>query len=277
LDLSPFVTAEASLAFHTTTKHCKLHHTGALEEAALRGWERSNDGEVDASTQTIFIRGEDDIFTLSLDASGDHLYRRGVLIKRGEAPLRENLAAAMVRLIDHSVDFWDPFCGSGTLMLERWLQLTRYPLGAFRAFAFESWPCINTERREKVTAELLKASTPCVSKIQGSDADPAAVQMSQENLAVLPASHGSIDVKSFEIKAGMEIDPKDTPMAIMTNPPYNDRLEQNAEHLLALAKWARSKDAVTLYYLLPKASKKLGLKVVLSFQNGGKRVKVFSR
>ena len=117
--------------FKINCTHCKLFHTGAIEEAARLALDCPTEGGT-----TLHILGLDDTFIISVDASGEHLYRRGILEHRGEAPLRENLAAAMVRAVPSESTFWDPFCGSGTLPLERLLQGSSIPIGRLRSFDF---------------------------------------------------------------------------------------------------------------------------------------------
>lgn len=127
----------------------RLNHTGRIEEtlkAALaesfrkqplgKDWEKKGYGP-----QTFYIRIVDDELTLSLDLSGDPLYKRGLQKIKGEAPLRENFAAAFAFEILHDlkteVQLVDPMCGSATLLTEALTFFTPYHL---RKFSFEDAP-----------------------------------------------------------------------------------------------------------------------------------------
>lgn len=87
--------------------------------------------------ETIYLRGVQDEWTLSLDITGEPLYKRGLSIIKDLAPLRENLAAATLyalSLKNHSpTHLWDPMCGSGTFILEA----QHFHLPSQRAFAYE--------------------------------------------------------------------------------------------------------------------------------------------
>src|SRR5690606_21817544 len=127
----------------------RLMHTGRIEEtvkAALkealkrqplnRDWEKKN-----YPPQTFYIRLVDDHLTLSLDLTGDPLYKRGLQVIKGEAPLRENFAAAFVMELCQDLEgtytLVDPMCGSGTLLTE---GLTFHRPLHLRPFAFETAP-----------------------------------------------------------------------------------------------------------------------------------------
>ena len=97
-----FVAPGASVAARASASHCRLYHTGALAEAAVlavadavpgaRAAERDEDADV-----TLLLRGVDDRFMFSADASGERLHRRGARVETGAAPLRETLAAGPAR------------------------------------------------------------------------------------------------------------------------------------------------------------------------------------
>ena len=108
-----FVAPGASVAARASASHCRLYHTGALAEAAVlavadavpgaRAAGRDEDADV-----TLLLRGVDDRFTFSADASGERLHRRGARVETGAAPLRETLAAGLLALAG-----WRPGHGAG--------------------------------------------------------------------------------------------------------------------------------------------------------------------
>jgi putative N6-adenine-specific DNA methylase len=127
----------------------RLNHTGRIEETVKkaleeamrkqplgRDWEKRQ-----FSPQTFYIRIVDDELTLSLDLTGEALYKRGLQKIKGEAPLRENFAAAFAFEILHDLkepfSLVDPMCGSGTLLTE---ALTFFTPLHLRKFSFEEAP-----------------------------------------------------------------------------------------------------------------------------------------
>ena len=90
----------------------------------------------------IFVRNVRDRFTVSLDSSGDSLYKRGVKTQAARAPLRETTAAAILIQSAYTPPepLIDPMCGSGTFSTEAAMQVSHIPAGWYRKFAFTSWP-----------------------------------------------------------------------------------------------------------------------------------------
>ncbi len=91
---------------------------------------------------TLLVRGVDDRFTFSADASGERLHRRGARVETGAAPLRETLAAGLLALAGWrpGTALVDPMCGAGTIVIEAAMQALGRAPGADRAFAMERWP-----------------------------------------------------------------------------------------------------------------------------------------
>ena len=127
----------------------RLMHTGRIEETIREAltkslvrqplsldWKKKN-----FSPQTFYVRVVDDNLTLSLDLTGEPLYKRGLQVMKGEAPIRENFAAAFLQeLLDGipaPVTLVDPMCGSGTFLTE---ALTYHRPLHLRPFAFEEAP-----------------------------------------------------------------------------------------------------------------------------------------
>lgn len=90
----------------------------------------------------VMVRGHERRASISLDSSGQHLHRRGYRLDPGQAPLREDLAAALLLLCgyDGGEPLLDPMCGSGTLAIEAALLARRLPPRLERGFAFQQWP-----------------------------------------------------------------------------------------------------------------------------------------
>jgi putative N6-adenine-specific DNA methylase len=162
-------------------------------------------------------------------------YSSGVMHKRGyrgaavEAPLKENLAAAMLRLAkwDGAEPLRDFFCGSGTILLEAAMLATRTPGGWFRARqGFEALPDYDAETWQKVKAEFDAKIIPLKpGLIGGADIDAQAVISARANFKRTPwASAVSIGLADFR-----KLDGDYTGSVIVTNPPYGVRVGADGE------------------------------------------------
>ena len=123
--------------------------------------------------------------TLSLDAAGAPLFRRGWRARVGAAPLRESLAAGMLRSAGYTGEepLLDPMCGSGTIALEAYALATRRPPGQGRRFAFEDWPGHDARRTARVRARLAAAVRPAPAPISASDRNAGVLRLAAKNLA----------------------------------------------------------------------------------------------
>lgn len=129
---------------HVTARHSRLYHKGAVAERFVESIAKKiGDGtKHEPFLCNIFVRIADDTATVSVDSSGEILYKRGIKKQVGRAPLRENMAAASLMLAGYdSVEpIVDPMCGSGTFSLEAAMMAGNVPPGWFRNFSFMDWP-----------------------------------------------------------------------------------------------------------------------------------------
>lgn len=169
--------------------------------------------------------------TLYLDTSGESLFKRGWRLDKGEAPLRENLAAGMLALAgwDPAAPLLDPFCGSGTILIEAaWIALG-VPPGISRPFGFERlrdhdayrWRDLKDDARARILPQL---DAPLV----GYDLDPQAIEFAQNNAERAWLTADSI---RFELGDARQISAPADHGWIVTNPPYGERMgaEQDAD------------------------------------------------
>lgn len=165
-----------------STAHSRLYHTKAIAERIetdlltyLDTLPELKTPLTPASLQRLFIRAEDDVFVISIDSSGELLFKRGLKAYVGKAPLRETLAAAILSLAgyDPAQPLADPMCGSGTFSLEAAMMALNIPAGWYRRFAFQDWPCFRAGRwkhlRREAEKSFKKATHPV---IFASDNDP---------------------------------------------------------------------------------------------------------
>jgi putative N6-adenine-specific DNA methylase len=217
-----------------TAHHSRLHHSGAIEERIGRciatHWEALGVAPAHDPGQCLFIRLQDDRVTLSLDSSGDNLYRRGVKTHGSRAPLRETTAAFVLTRSGYRPDrpLVDPMCGSGTFSLEAALMAKAIPAGFFRRFAFMQWPAF----RERQWQYLKKNAARKIKRMErpliwASDQDPAACA----DLSACAATSGLEDairvccMDFFSLQAHRIDGP---PGLIVLNPPYGRRLGTDA-------------------------------------------------
>ncbi len=166
--------------------------------------------------------------TLYIDSSGASLHKRGYRPVSAAAPLRETLAAAMVKISRFKGRdvFLDPFCGSGTIAIEAALAAINRAPGLGRSFAAESWPAIDgklwAEEREAARAAEYRGEY----RILASDIDPAAVKAARENAA----RAGVADHIGFSVADALKLDlegllsPPFRSGLVITNPPYGLRI-----------------------------------------------------
>ena len=178
----------------------------------------------------VHIAGE--TVTISLDSSGESLHKRGYRIANTEAPINEALAAGMLLLAGwHGQgDFYDPMCGSGTLLIEAALIARNIAPGIYRkGFAFEKWADFDKDLFEDIYNDDSR-ERPFTHKIYGSDAGYYAVQTALKNIQSASLQH-DIEVRQIRIEE-LRLADRDTNGAlVMMNPPYGERLSQDKDVL----------------------------------------------
>ncbi|MGO9828891.1 MAG: THUMP domain-containing class I SAM-dependent RNA methyltransferase [Myxococcaceae bacterium] len=188
VDLISVAAEGAPVWLESTVRRAGAPAAPVLRAWLARAWRRPVHpaaGEDRASGGTrLVLRLVEGAGTLSADASGELLYRRGYRQEVGRAPLRETLAAGLLELAGWrpSESLWDPLCGSGTLLVEAALHARRMAPGLNRAFAFEAWPGTDRaawqQRRARAASEALaKAPAP----IHGSDLNAGALGTARRN------------------------------------------------------------------------------------------------
>lgn len=180
---------------------------------------------VDTRDPDIPIQGHltDREFTLYLDTSGEPLFKRGLRIATGEAPLRENLAAGILRLAGWTpaVPLLDPMCGSGTILVEAACMALDILPGQGRHFAFEKFKNFNAESwRELIQRRTARRKARLALPIFGSDIDGAVLKAAQANLA----GAGLENVVSLKRASVLEITAPAKEGILVSNPPYGVRL-----------------------------------------------------
>ena len=161
---------------------------------------------------------------ISLDSTGRPLHIRGYRTEAGAAPLRETVAAGMVLLSgwDRQSPLLDPFCGSGTILIEAALIAAGIHPGIQRDdFAFLRWPGADRAAFDQLRATLRDGESTQSPLIHGADRDAAVIEVARRNAERAGVSDlVTIDHRDFFT------DPKgDAGGILLTNPPYGERME----------------------------------------------------
>lgn len=237
-----YLTPGQPVAVRVTCHKSKLYHSDAVAERIMRAIagrlgkpspaHKPADDEAENPAQLIVVRLQRDQCTVSMDASGALLHRRGYRQAVAKAPLRETLAAGMLFASDWDArsPLLDPFCGSGTIAIEAALLARGVAPGRNRRFAFMDWPGFDSKSWRALLAESVPAagadsstsSGQVVPIIQASDRDAGAIRMAQENAERAGVAK---DIE-FTCRAVSAITPPGTPGWVVTNPPYGLRVSE---------------------------------------------------
>jgi putative N6-adenine-specific DNA methylase len=231
----------ASVRFRVTCRKSRLYHSDAVAQRLADAVSRAvpgvrteadsagDDEVLDRDDASLFVvRFYRDRCTVSADASGALLHRRGYRQAIAKAPLRETLAAALVAASgwDGVAPLVDPMCGSGTIPIEAALSARRIPPGAHRSFSVERWPGVTPELVRSVRTELGATALPAApGAIVGSDRDAGGVASARENAARAEVA-SDIELGVHAISA-MRL-PEAERGWIVSNPPYGVRVGESA-------------------------------------------------
>jgi putative N6-adenine-specific DNA methylase len=207
----------------------------AADSVLLRVWEgaalelpaakRAAKGR--AGSAPLRVRVEGERATISLDAAGEPLFRRGWRARIGAAPLRESIAGAMLLASGWRGDrpFLDPMCGSGTIAIEAALAAARRAPGVARTFAFEAFPSHDARRTARLRARLRSAERPVEVPIQASDRNAGVLRLAARNAAAA----GIAEAIRFTRADAAQLAPSGGPGLCATNPPWGVRLDEGAQ------------------------------------------------
>lgn len=240
-----YMSPHAEGQIQVTSRNSKLIHSDAIEERVAYGiqmrlgpWRDAIPADAFAHTmpQMVLVRFEEDYCTISIDSSGDLLFKRGFDKYTEDAPLRDTLAACILRKAgwEKFTHLIDPMAGSGTFSLEALLSRspTHFP-GRVRRFAFEEWPSFRAAAYAHMLKHLNYAHAPLpIESIHIADQNPKALETIRANLQFL------------NLKTGIRPDPvlqdffqtnpriaQPAQTLVVLNPPYGIRLPQGSRNL----------------------------------------------
>jgi len=238
LDVSRVWKGQAAPRLSVSLHRSRVPGPDVVFDAAAYAWglpsvERAGplDEEGGGPGLTLLVRVEGDSFTVSADTSGEPLHRRGYRQEVSRAPLRETLAAGILRLAGYTgtEPLVDPMCGSGTFLVEgAWMAMRRAP-GLLRAFAFETFPTFDAAawagRKARAEAEALSAPG---AAIHGYDINAGSLGTARRNARRAGVTLALERQDARTLKA-----PVEGPGLVVANPPYGKRVGE-AEDLPAL-------------------------------------------
>jgi 23S rRNA G2445 N2-methylase RlmL len=234
-DYGPWMTPRTTLAVRATCRSSHLTHSqfvaqktkDAIVDTLRDRFGARPDVDLDDPDVGVALHLARNLATLYLDVGGGSLHERGWRARGGEAPLRETLAAAVVRLSgwDRESPLHDPMCGAGTIAIEAAAWARRMAPGLARVrFGFERWASHDdAERaamrdlRERARAARLPLGPP----IRASDVDSLAVERTHAN-----ARRAGVDLVVEKRDVG-DLEPTAPDGFVVTNPPYGLRLDHD--------------------------------------------------
>jgi 23S rRNA (guanine2445-N2)-methyltransferase / 23S rRNA (guanine2069-N7)-methyltransferase len=236
IDWRAHVDPSRTLACDFTGKHPQITHTrfGALRlkdgicDQLRDATGRRPDIAPERPAVRVHAHANGPKVTVSIDLSGEGLHRRGYRTQAGEAPLRENLAAGILlragwpEKAAAAVEFLDPMCGSGTLVIEAGMVAANIAPGSRRHyFGFFGWPGHDRQAWEALKRDALAAERKPGLALRGLDADGSVLAAAREN-----AARAGLEGVSFEPGRLAAARPMATGTGFLaTNPPYGVRLE----------------------------------------------------
>ncbi len=172
----------------------------------------------------LIVRGVRNQFNIALDTSGDSLFMRGYRKEVGEAPLKENLAAGLIKLSewDGQSSIVDMMCGSGTFLIEAAMMAKNIAPGINRKrFGFQNWLNYDEEAWDRIIDEAVNAEVEELPfKFYGYDIDSKVIRSAKENARAA----GVDDAIEFRKESVATVTPPTDKGLIIVNPPYGARI-----------------------------------------------------
>ncbi len=236
LNWSQYMTADQTFAIDATVYSESFRNsrfvTYRVKDAIADYWIDKAHKRPSVSTQIpdilLNVHVANEQVTISLDSSGESLHKRGYRVATTEAPISEVLAAGMLLLAGWKgqSDFYDPMCGSGTLLIEAALIARNIAPGVFRSsFAFEKWPDFDADLWNDIYNDDSNERD-FTHHIYGSDASFYAIQQAAKNVKSAGVAK-DVELKQIRMEEIKEVHAEGA--LVMLNPPYGERLKSNKE------------------------------------------------
>ncbi len=217
-----FLDKNRPLRVEATCKKSRIYHHKAAAQRIENALKEEFGAHISADAElTIKVRIQDDMVTLSIDTSGELLHKRGYKEAVNKAPMRENLAALLLREcgFNNIEPVLDPMCGSGTFVLEAAEIAAGLNPGRSRSFTFEKLPSFNAQAWEAMKNQSSPQETD--HRCYGFDRDAGAIKMSTANAERANVSSNT----AFKQQSISKLEAPDGPSGlIIINPPYGARI-----------------------------------------------------
>lgn len=231
LNVSPFIWPNQPIDARVVTRGSRLRHRESVSKKARVSLQDAARGPRVVKSRgrlteaRVQLRIVNDKVSVSVDASGELLHRRGWRKATAKAPIRENLGAAVLRVAGWAPGetLVDPMCGSGTFGIEA-AQIDRgFASGGERSFAFEQWPVHNAKLWKGIVADARQRTDGehRPTRILMADRDPGAVTASSSN-ARRAGVLGSVEIQQSSFAS---LNPPDGRGLLIANPPYGERID----------------------------------------------------
>lgn len=222
-----------AIEFHGSSEHIRntMYGGQVVKDGIVDHFRRLNGSRpsVDKENPQILIHAhlKNDVVTVSFDLTGYSLHQRGYRSQAGKAPIKENVAAALLirakwpALVEQGYSLHDPFCGSGTLVIEAAMMAAHIAPGILRHDqSLQYWAQHQPTLWSKLREQALALVRPVNVDLLGTDADGKSVAMAHSN-----AEHaGVLPLVSFQTVEVQDIKARGEKGLVVCNPPYGERL-----------------------------------------------------
>lgn len=235
-DFTKYIDVSGTLAIDAKVQESKMRDQRyialKIKDAIVDQFREKTDGirpNVDSENpdMSVYVRGSRNNFVVALDTSGDSLFKRGYKQVQTAAPLKENLAAALVALSgwDRKSPIVDPMCGSGTILIEAALMAQKMAPGMLRKhFGFQKWKNFDRDVWNKVVQEQIDQEIEIDGeppfKLYGYDMDRKTLEIAKENAHKAGVDHWI----EFRREPLASVQRPSENAIIITNPPYGARI-----------------------------------------------------
>ncbi|RME14169.1 MAG: RNA methyltransferase [Bdellovibrio sp.] len=231
-DFTKYISPDQTLAVDAKVKqsHFKdqrfvaLKVKDAIVDQFWKKYGRRPDVRVKSPHLRVVVKVHKATVSIAIDTSGESLSQRGYRKEAGEAPLREHLAAGLLRMAGWSVDkpVIDPMCGSGTILIEAAMMARNLaPGGGRKHFAFQFWKTFKQEAWEKVVQEVMEQEKPRSPFLfYGYDIDKKVLEKAKKNAQRAGVEEDIV----FKRQPVSLLEPPVKEGILIVNPPYGERL-----------------------------------------------------
>ena len=225
-DCTFMIDSTTSGEIFTHSYYAALKTKDAIVDRFRRNFGRRPTIDTEAPDYKFNLHIRDNRVTLLMNSSGESLHKRGYRQGVGVAPINEVLAAGLLKLAGWRCDcnFYDPMCGSGTMLIEAAMMANNIPAGYYRhQFGFMRWKEFNLGEWKRVKTEEDRkiGSLDFDHEIWGNDIDPTVIEQCEKNLQYAKLH------KDVMLHVGdfADQEPPEGRTLIVTNPPYGERIK----------------------------------------------------